>query len=198
MKDELITDTLKELFRINILNGELDGGQFIEDTTIYKIVYDSVKSYKPTKANTIEGYCFDFAVKTAANELYQRGNHWMYQAEAYRHLFEDQLTYLNIDTLVGLCSYYGLLKGFGETNLNYGNDKGLVNNKKTTEVISFDNIKALSMKMLEYQLSFQINIIKIVLSGKEHRNEIINMLAGGEKDENIESATAILDDLMKI
>lgn len=198
MKNNIIPSTLKSLFDFSLPKEDCDGGEFIEDTKIYKFVSDALNKFKPTNSAKIDSFCFDFAIKTAAIELYQGSNHGFYNAESYSHLFEDQFTYFNIDDLVVFCSYYGFLEGFGASNLDFDYDNELVKNKKTKEIISFDNIKGLALKLIEYQLTSQINIVKAVLLCEENKGKLIKLIAGKDKEEYIESATALVNDLMQL
>lgn len=194
MKTETLHAKLKGIFPGFINGSELDGGQFIEDTMLYKTIAKMVSSYKP-KTDKIEPFAFDFALTKAAIELYNgRG---LYHAEAYKHYFEQSISIFHND-YVKLLNYHGLLHGFQTDDIEILNTKWFAKNSKTEEVLTFDTIEKIGLKWIEYELTIQINTIKLILNRKENRDQIIKLIAGNEKEEYISSATKIFEDIIQL
>jgi len=197
MKNKIISNTLKSLFNFYVPNSEADGG-FIENTKLFKLINDAVKSYKPEDEETIQFHCFELAVKMASIEFYQGGNHGFYDAESYAKWVENQFTYINIQDLVSICHYFRFLNEFNLDNLVFDYENLLVKNKKTKEVISYKNIQNIIVKLIEYELTIQINIVKITLQNQENKNKIIEHISGNKNEEYIEEANNLFDKLMKL
>jgi len=197
MKNKIMSNTMKVLFDFYVPNSEVDGG-FIENTKIFKLINETVKGYKPEDEETIKFHCFELAVKMASIEFYQGDNHGFYDAESYLGLVKSQYTYINIEDLVGVCFYYNILNEFSIANLDFDDENLLVKNRKTKEIISYDNIKTFVGKLIEYELTIQINIVKIILKNQEHRNKIIEHISGNKNEEYIESANNLFDRLMEL
>lgn len=197
MKNKIISNTIKTLFNFYVPNSEVDGG-FIENNKIFKLINEAVKVYKPIDEETIQFHCFELAVKMASIEFYQGGNHGFYDAESYAKWVENHFTYTNIQDLVGVCHYFRFLNEFNLANLDFDDENQLVKNKKTKEVISYENIQNLIVKLIEYELAIQINIVKITLQNQENRNKIIEHISGNKNEEYIEEANNLFDKLMEL
>lgn len=194
MKTETLHDKLKGIFPGFINGSELDGGQFIEDTMLYKTIDKIVTPYKP-KTDKIEPFAFDFALTKAAIELYNgRG---LYHAEAYKHYFEDSISIFHNDYVL-LLNYHGLLPGFQTSNTAIIDTKWSAKNSKTEEILTFDTIEKIGLKWIQYELTIQINTIKLILNRKENRDQIIRLIAGNEKEQYISHATKLFEDIIQL
>jgi len=195
MQNEEISPILKSLFHISIPNEELEGG-YIEDSKIYKTIRALIPLPQSVQSE-IEMYCFNFAIKTIAIEFSQRENHGLYIAENYLHLFENQFSNINFEDLVSLCYYHFFLVDFKHEYLTFDYEKGVVYNNRTNEVISINSIECLIFRLINYELTIQINYVKMILNISNKRKELIDLIAGSNKEEYIESATKLFNDLME-
>lgn len=197
MQNEVITSILESLFLITIPNEELDEGDTIEDSSIFKLVRKLIPLPK-IRQSEIESYCLNFAIRAIAIEFWQRGNHGFYVSESYLHLFEAELDTMSLEELVHFCSYYRLLDDFESENLTFNYGNSLVANDKTKEVLSEKNIKNLIITLINYELAKQIIYVKLTLIKCDEREVIISLIAEGDQEENIEEATNWFNDLMKV
>lgn len=189
---------LKELFNITIPNENLEGGQFIENHKIYKKINEITQEYKPKVADSIEMYCFELAIKMASLEFYENENHGFYNAETYIKYFDYKFQYINVKELVGFCYFYSVLNEFKESNFKCDYEKSLVFNKVTNEVISFENFQTITQKIICCELNNQINIIKVALRNSIQKNELINIIAGSEKEDYVGSAILLFNNITEI
>lgn len=195
METTQTNDILKELFRISIPGEGLDGGQFIEDTKLYKLIFESVKQFKPSGEN-IDSLSFDFAVKAAAIEFNLGQNHGSYNGMSYSHYFDNKLS--GIENYVLLLCNSGILGGnWRKEDIQIDYTKSFVVHVKTSERLSFDTIEFLMKRVLENELEIQITAIKTALQSPNIKQRLIQLLAGSTKTEYIESANQLFDDIIK-
>ena len=105
---------------------------------------------------------------------------------------------MGLEELVHFCSYYQLLDDLESENLTFNNSNSLVANDKTKEALSKKNIKNIIITLLNYELDIQIISVKSNIIKCDKREGIINLIAEGVQEENIEEATHWFNDLMEI
>lgn len=194
METQQNSSSIKELFRISIPGEELDGGQFIEDTNLYRLIWNAVNQFKPSGEN-IDACAFDFAVKTAAIEFSLGSNHGTYNGLSYSHLFENKLS--GIENYVLFLCNAGVLGGnWIQKDLQIDFSTSFVVHAKTSERLSFDTIEFLMKKFIEYELEIQITVIKTALQCTQNKEKLIKLIAGSGKIEHIEAANELFDDII--
>lgn len=187
---------LKEIFNFKLPEEELDGGEYIQDTEIFKTLSEQLDIHKPARNKEIEVLSFEFAKKALAIQFNRGSNYGSFSSDGFDHLFETQFEKINIEDLVLILDHFGFLNSFNEKNLSFDSDKLLVMNSVTGEIISFQNIEQLIMAFLEVQLGNQIQRIILVLNVTENRNFWISKLSRSDKAEYIKSATQKFDSLV--
>lgn len=187
---------LKSVFDFILPGEELDGGEFIQDTEIFKILSEQLEKNKPNQNKEIELLSFELAKKSLAIHFNLGSNYGSFTSDSFDHLFETQFEFVNIDDLVLLLNYYRIIYDFDSKVLNIDLDKLLVTNSKTGEIISFSNIERMTNSFLNMHLEIQIQKIITVLNFSENRNFWIDKLAGSKKEEYVESAIQKFDSLI--